>query len=103
MLILQKADLFDVQYGLLVSNIDAVFTEEYEKYKAEYAELTSGAEEQMKMHYEMLKQQIEEIKQSIDSIDFFEGDVTDGLNEINKKYNMGIDFEHEWQDFILGT
>lgn len=103
MLILQKADLFDVQYGLLVSNIDAVFAEEYEQYKAQFAEMTSSAEEQMQMHYEMLKQQIEEIEQSISSIDLFEGDVTDCLNEINIKYNMGIDFEHEWQTFILGT
>ena len=103
MLILQKADLFDVQYGLIVSNIDAVFAEEYEQYKAQFAEMTSSAEEQMQMHYELLKQQIEEIEQSISSIDLFEGDVTDCLNEINIKYNMGIDFEHEWQTFILGT
>ena len=100
MLILQKADLFDVQYGLLVANIERVFEEENRTYLAQSSALLKMQEEKMSTYISELQQQIEEIEISISTLNLYEEDATDSLNRINLMFDMGIDFDKEWLDFV---
>jgi hypothetical protein len=100
MLILQKADLFDVQYGLLVANIERVFAEEEQAYINESSKLLKLQEEEMTVYMDSLKEQIGEIETSIISLDLYKDEATEELNKINEIFNMGIDFDKEWSDFI---
>lgn len=103
MLILQKADLFDVQYGLLVSNIELAFREEYENYLEQTQTITTSSEEKMSMYFRNLTKEIQEIETSIESLNLFEDDATQSLNKLNEIYNMGIDFDREWSDYLART
>ena len=100
MLVLQKADLFDVQYGLLVANIERVFDEENQMYMEQSAILQKEQKEKMDTHIANLKQQIAEIQDSISTLNLYEDDATDNLNKINTMFDMGIDFDKEWSDYI---
>lgn len=100
MLILQEMDLFDVQYGLLVSNMERVFADEYQQYLQQSYTLLHTSKVEMQNYLENLNAQIHNIEKSIDKLNFYEDDVTEDLNRINNIYNMGIDFNKEWQDFL---
>lgn len=99
MLILQEADLFDVKYGLLVSNMDKIFTEEKQSYEENSEKLFLTQSEKMEEHMRQLERQIDEIQQSISTLNLYEEDITDSLNKINEIFDMGIDFDSEWQEF----
>ena len=99
MLILQEADLFDVKYGLLVSNIERIFAEEKQTYEENSEKLFFTQTEKMEEHMRQLERQINEIRQSISTLNLYEEDVTNDLNEINEIFDMGIDFDREWQEF----
>lgn len=100
MLILQKADLFDVQYGLLVANIERVFETEYQNYIEETTELIQASQENISHIINDITSQIHEIENSIETLNLYEDDVIASLNVINSIFDMGIDFDKEWQDFI---
>ena len=101
MLILQKADLFDVQYGLLIENIDAAFKEEQIKYEDESAELLVQSKLNMETGFDTIKNQLISIQTSIKKMDFYMSDVIPQLNQINEIYNMGIDFDAKWLEFCM--
>ena len=101
MLILQKADLFDVQYGLLIENIDAAFKEEQIKYENESAELLAQSKLNMETGFDTINNQLISIQNSIKKMDFYMSDVTPQLNQINEIYNMGIDFDAKWLEFCM--
>ena len=99
MLILEKADLFDVRYGLLVENIDNVFKEEQLAYENTSIELLEQAKLNIESGFEKVKNHIVEIRTQVSAMNFYKDDVVLKLNEINKIYNMGIDFDKEWIEF----
>lgn len=101
MLILQKADLFDVQYGLLIENIDAAFKEEQIKYENESAELLAQSKLNMETGFDTINNQLISIQNSIKKMDFYMSDVTPQLNQINEIYNMEIDFDAKWLEFCM--
>lgn len=100
MLILQKADLFDIQYGLLVSNIERVFDETNEIYLSESAELFKNDTKEMLRYMQLIKDHIFEIKESIASIDIKKEEVTPYLDQLSSMFNMEIDFNKEWNEFV---
>ena len=99
MLILQKADLFDVQYGLLVANIERVFDEEYKTYQDESDELLKIQQEKMDIYMEQIETEIDEIKKSLSVMNIFEDDASQKLNILNELFDIGIDFDKEWTEF----
>ena len=99
MLILQKADLFDVQYGLLISNIQAVFVQENEIYLEESNHLKQQSEREADEYMDELHEQIGKIEASLTDFSPFEGDACIELDRLNEIYQMGIDFKQEWLDF----
>ena len=100
MLILDKLDLFDVQYGLLTSNIDQVFEEEYQTYIHESEALKQQSRLEMEALMENMKSQISELEQTIQALDPYRDDVLVPLERMNRIYDMNINFEKEWNDFI---
>lgn len=99
MLILQKADLFDVQYGLLVANIERVFDEEYESYVTQSEEIMKQDERVFEEQMSEIKAEIAEIRTSIENLDFYTASVADDLNRLNNIFDMGIDFNQEWAEY----
>lgn len=99
MLILQKADLFDVQYGLLVSNIQTIFEQENQIYLEESERLKQQGEREAEEYMDGLHEEIAEIENNLADFDPFEGDACIELSKLNEIYEMGIDFKKEWIDF----
>ena len=99
MLILQKADLFDVQYGLLVANIEQVFAEERQQYLDTSARLTEEVRAEMSYYMDELNNRMENLEKSIQALDLYKNEVLPGLEEINDLFAIGIDFQAEWRDF----
>ena len=100
MLILQKADLFDIRYGLLVGNIETMFNEENLTYISESQSLYEESTGEINRKMADIKVQMEEIKESFNRVDIFNAEVTPELEKLNRLFNMKIDFNKEWQEFI---
>lgn len=100
MLVLNKADLFDVQYGLLVANIEKLIDEENKKYMLSSQELLELGMQEYEKGVEIIQLQIKELTQSIEMLDIYKNDAQSYLEEISKIWNMGIDFNAEWKEFI---
>lgn len=100
MLILQKVDLFDVQYGLLVANIERVFDEVNEQYLNESKILFDSTIEKSKEYINMVNEHIREIKDSITNLNIYEEEVSPYLMKISEVFNMELDFNYEWNEFI---
>lgn len=100
MLVLQKMDLFDIQYGLLVSNIEKVFNEANEEYLQESNALFQASTEEINTYMNKIKEHMEEIQESISKIDVYKEEITPYLEQLNTLFNMEIDFNLEWNEFI---
>ena len=101
MLILQKLDLFNAQYGLLVANIERVFNETYEHFISESDAFIESGKETVSLYMGELKEQIVALKQSIHQLDFYTDAVQPQLQQLSEMFAMGIDFDAEWKEFII--
>ena len=100
MLILQKADLFDVQYGLLVANMEQIFQEERQVYLEESERAFEEAQAEMTLHMDRIRNNMTQMENSIKALDLYGDNVEPMLDEFNKLYQIGIDFCQEWHDFL---
>ncbi len=101
MLILQKADLYNINYGLLVANIEKLFDEENKKFLMESTELYVSGTTYQNVQMEGIKYQINELEKSLKELNPYQGDAASYLNQISVVFNMDIDFDKEWDDFLL--
>ena len=99
MLILQKADLFDVQYGLLVANMEQAFAEERQQYLDQSARLEEQARAEMEGYMETLQHRIENLESTIQALNLYKDEALPGLEEVNAIFTIGIDFQAEWKEF----
>ena len=99
MLILQKMDIFNIRYGLMVAKIKEIF----EEGRAEYREQLKLLEDETYTNIDKILEQTEfeifNIITDISSADINEKDLKDEIDIINKTFNMGIDLEKEWNQF----
>ena len=99
MLILQKMDIFNVRYGLMVAKIREIF----EEGRAEYKEQLKLLEDETYTNIDKILEQTEfeifNIITDISSADINEKDLKDEIDIINKTFNMGIDLQEEWNQF----
>lgn len=103
MLVLQKLDLFDVQYGLLVSNIEKVFEEENNRYLAESAEIYDNDTELMEEQLESIKAHIKDVENELYALNIHKDDLSPVLEKLNSVFNMEIDFNSEWNEFVYSV
>ena len=101
MLVLQKADLFNVEYGLITAKIDNIFQEEFQLFLEKSDQLMSNNYESSNHMIKILESELEELQDSIKNINLYSTDVTQSLNKINEIFEMGIDFEKEWSEYIM--
>lgn len=90
MLVLQKVDLFDVQYGMLVSNIERIFDETNEAYRSDSEALLKSGSVQISYDIKLLTDQLRELRQSIADMDVYEFEVTPQLEKWSELF--GIEF-----------
>ncbi len=99
MLILQKVDIFNVRYGLMVAKIKEIF----EEGRAEYKEQLKLLEDETYTNIDKLLEEAEfelfNVITDISSADINEKDLKDEIDIINKTFNMGIDLQEEWNQF----
>ena len=99
MLILQKMDIFNVRYGLMVAKIREIF----EEGRAEYKEQLKLLEDETYTNIDKILEQTEfeifNIITDISSANINEKDLKDEIDIINKTFNMGIDLQEEWNQF----
>ena len=100
MLILQKLDLFNVQYGFLIANMERVFNETNEQFITASDELIATGEEEMKQQMQKLNDQIHDITETIQQLDFYKESAQPQLQQLSDTFAMGIDFDTEWEEFI---
>lgn len=100
MLILEKADLFDVHFGFKINEIKKVFTEERARYDAEMAVAEQYTSDIVDRIIENAKAEGREIYNELVSLDPKMQSVRGTLERINTMFNMNIDFEEEWLNFI---
>ena len=50
---------------------------------------------------EGIKYQINELEKSLKELNPYQGDAASYLNQISVVFNMDIDFDKEWDDFLL--
>lgn len=99
MLVLNKLDLFNVQYGLLTANIERLFVEENEKFVEESFMMLSEGYKASDEELQIIERDISEIIDSIQRLDLKKEYALEPLDNINKIFSMGIDFEDEWRYF----
>lgn len=100
MLVLNKLDLFNNKYGFLVSNIENIFEEENNRYVAMRNELLQEGRQVFEEEIQSIVSKIESIKSSINELNIYKDEVVPYLDKINEIFDMGIDFEEEWMDYL---
>ena len=100
MLILQKADLFDVRFGFKINAVKKVFEESCLEYneRVAYAEQYSNA--QIEKIIAMAREDGLKIYKELQEINIREQSIRGHLQTINNMFSMNINFEAEWLRFI---
>ena len=100
MLILNKLDLFDVQYGLKVANIEKIFDEETNNYIQQSDENYNNYINRVTLQMEEIKDSLKTSLLNIREMDLYNDNVIPELENISRIFNMNIDFEKEWEKFL---
>ncbi|GAA0077097.1 hypothetical protein UT300005_14750 [Clostridium sp. CTA-5] len=100
MLILEKMDLFNTKYGLLVANIEKAFEETKESYLASFSSLNENANDKIDEILNGVEEEISIVKFRLKNLDMYNDNVQEDLEGINKIFDMNIDFDSEWNEFI---
>lgn len=99
MLILQKMDIFNVRYGLIVAKIKEIFEEGRAEYREQLQQLENETYKNIDKILEQTEFELFNVITDISSADINEKDLKDEIDIINKTFNMGIDLEKEWNQF----
>lgn len=99
MLILQKMDIFNVRYGLMVAKIKEIFEEGRAEYKEQLQQLENETYKNIDKILEQTEFEIFNVITDISSANIDEKDLKDEIDIINETFNMGIDLEKEWNQF----
>jgi len=100
MLILQKANLFDMRYGLLVTNIEKVIDEENILYVEKMNAIKSQANESGNTVMNEIKDEIQEMVKQFKKLNVYYEAEQGELEEENKALNTDMTFENEWLQYI---
>lgn len=99
MLILQKMDIFNVRYGLMVAKIKEIFEEGRAEYREQLQQLENETYKNIDKILEQTEFELFNVITDISSADINEKDLKDEIDIINKTFNMGINLQEEWSQF----
>ena len=100
MLILQKADLFDVRFGFKVNAIKKIFEEERALYGQQMQIAEQYAHTQIEEIITVAREESLQIYKDLQELDPKTQSVRGQLEGINRMFSMNIDFDSEWLRFI---
>ena len=100
MLVLNKLDLFNTRYGFLISNIENIFEMENERYITTRNQLLQEGRQAFDEQIQEIVSDIKKIKSSIIELNMYKDEAMPYLDKINEIFDMGIDFEEEWMDYL---
>ena len=100
MLILQKADLFDVRFGFKMQAIRDLFEESIENYNTDISIAESYASDKIDGLIKQARSDCLQIYSNIMEQNPYEANFRGDLNKINNMFGMGINFDDEWLRFI---
>lgn len=100
MLVLNKLDLFDVQYGLNVAKIEKIFDEETNNYIQQSNENYNDYVNRVTVQMQAIKDSLKTSLLNIREMNLYNDDVIPELENISRIFNMNIDFEKEWEKFL---
>ena len=99
-LILKKADLFDVQYGFKMTQIRQLFAETEKEYQELCNDANKFADERIDAIIELARVECREIYDNLEEINIHNDSARESLEKINGMFSMNIDFEERWLAFI---
>ncbi|WP_066304007.1 hypothetical protein [Bacillus sp. FJAT-29814] len=100
MLILQKADLFNVRYGFMMANIEKIFVETSHKYDSAIATLETETNTEIDSILNQVADEIATMEERFMLMNLYSDSVKEDLENINRIFNMKIDFDKEWEKYI---
>lgn len=100
MLVLQKADLFDVRFGFNRKAIQELFANERAAYEREMMVASSFVDVSIQELIEKAETDCKTIYLRLQSIQAEEESVRESLQQIDKLFGMNIDFDDEWRKFV---
>lgn len=100
MLILQKADLFDVRFGFKMNAIRKMFNEEFENYTKELEVIETYNEYETAKVLFYAKQETKALYDELSSLNPRKSNTTDSLNQIKSMFNINLDFDEGWNQYL---
>ncbi len=100
MIILKKADLFDVQRGFRMTQIRTLFSEAEDEVAEMYSVSRAYADFEIKRIIKQARIECHSISDNLSEMDLSRDSVRHELEKINKMFSMGIDFDQEWLKFM---
>lgn len=100
MLILEKADLFDVRYGYRIIAIKQIFEEERTAYERDVALVEAQGYANIDKIIETVRTECKCIFSNLQEMDVKTQSVRPGLEKVGAMFNLDIDFEKKWLEFL---
>lgn len=100
MLILRKADLFDVNYGFKMAQIRKLFENTNIMYEQQFQLAMDVADYRIEEIINEAKNECMVIYENLEEIDIRRTSVRDDMEKINSMFSVGIEFEADWLRFI---
>lgn len=100
MLILQKVDLFDVNYGFKMAKIRALFEETNQAYDREFELAMQAADRKIEELMELAKMECVSIYDNLNEMNMYENFVRGDVEKISSMFSVGINFEEDWLRFL---
>jgi len=100
LLILQKADLFDIRFNFKLNEIKELFATAREDFANEMELAANYSASEIDAMLAMAQNECREIYANIVEFNPFETEAREDLQKISTMFNMGIDFDKKWQEFL---
>lgn len=100
MLILQKADLFDVRFGFKINAIRNIFAEEYSAYEQEMAIAETAADTEIRLLLEQAKADCHRIYDDMEELNLMTSSARHQLDQVGRMFNVYLDFDERWAKFL---
>ena len=103
MLVLQKADLFDVRFGFKINAIKKVFEEERVAFEEIMNVAESFVESEIQTMIQYAKEDCKNISKTLEEVDLMRKSVKPYLQNVGEMFSLYIDYDEKWNDFIGRT
>ena len=100
MLILQKADLFDVRHEFKIRSIEKLFSDARDTFNLDMMAAEEYASGEIEMIIEQAETDCRQVSSELMENNPYENEVRGHLSKISTMFGMDVDFDREWLKFI---